>query len=230
METSLFLNGSFHAPPEARFHTRNAVHAVSLSRRLGSVGEDVSQVGTATVAPDFSRSEITDEVQRLHGQVHGTWEGVEERRPSRSRIKLRVGGEQWMLAGCTAVRSWVVVLVQGGRAGPFGPSFDEHVVLFWREQLLPLFGIPFHLHTAHWRLQQSHPQQGHWEHVSRHSPGGLFPLSGPVFPARSNTYVCVPSDPSSRRRSPHGSRARSANHRHSRRHAGHQLPRRSRFG
>lgn len=111
----------------------DAVDAVSLAGRVGTVVEDVAQV-TATVSADDLRPDhaVLAVGFRLDGLVV---DGIPEARPARAGFELLAGAEQDTATPCTAKDSHSVDVDEIRCAARFGSTRSQDAIL-WLGQFL----------------------------------------------------------------------------------------------
>ncbi len=110
---------------------RRRVHAVSEAGRVGSVGEDVAEVGAALSAaglgPDHAVTGVGGFLHRL------LTERLEEARPARPGLELRLRGEQGLTADDAYVGAVVVAVPILAGEGSFGAGLLGDLVLLGRQ-------------------------------------------------------------------------------------------------
>ena len=115
----------------------NGIDAEAFSRRFRSVIEDVSQV-SSTAGTDG-----LDPVHEMAGVflnpdfVAGNH--IIETGPAGPGLELGIGRKEFLPAGSTGIDSFLFVIIQIARKGPFGAFLPQDLILFRSEDLLPLF-------------------------------------------------------------------------------------------
>ena len=119
------------------------IDAVSETRWLWTVVEDMSQMGPAVGALNFSPPHEQAAILLFIDAFLPRW--CPETRPARSGIVLRVRGEQVSPTHDACVNTRVVVVPELSGEGSLGAFVDADVVLQWRE-LLPKLRLVELLH------------------------------------------------------------------------------------
>src|SRR5574341_1888995 len=126
---------------------RRGVDAVSQSRWLRYVREDVAQVGVAAAAEDFGAAHEEAAVVLGGDRVGG--HGLVEAGPAGAGVELGVGGEQGVAAAHERVSAGFFRVVVLARKRPLRAFLAGHVVLLGRELSFPfcvgLFNFLGHL-------------------------------------------------------------------------------------
>src|SRR6516225_9192604 len=92
---------------------------------------------SSTISTDYFCSSHEEGVIFVQFDVfHIDW--IVEARPSRSRFKLGVRGEQRLSTGDTIVHSCFMVVVQRATECSFGSLLPDNFVLFWSKSLFPI--------------------------------------------------------------------------------------------
>jgi hypothetical protein len=117
---------------------RVAVHAISQAGRSRAIRKNMPEMPVAGGAADFRSAHPEGAILEL---AHGIRpDGLEETRPAASGIEFRIRDEERILACCTAVKSWTLLMKMRTRAGTLRAVLAQDLVLFGREPVAP-FGI-----------------------------------------------------------------------------------------
>src|SRR6185312_1641431 len=115
---------------------RGAVHAVAHARGLGAVGEDVAEVAAAARAVDLGS---LHQVGVVFARRHRSGDRLEEARPTRAALELRLRFIERLAAACAAEYARAVLVVEDTGAGTLGAVAPKHAVLLRGQPGAPFF-------------------------------------------------------------------------------------------
>lgn len=118
----------------------HSIHAVAQARRFGSVIKDVAQMSSTDIAEHFRTNHAIRFIRCFLNGVFSKWRV--EAWPPRTRIELRIGREQGIMATSTVKCTVIMNIIQGAGKSPFSAVFAQYTILVGRQDFLP-FGVRF---------------------------------------------------------------------------------------